>query len=214
MKLGTMQRSVFETASATTERSVAPEITITTAAVDLMGDRVFPDGLDLSGYKANPAVLWAHDAQGFTESAGIPIGTATALDITPGQGIRARWRWLEGDAFAARVRNAWEQGIIRADSIGFIPLEAKPNKLGGYDISRSRLLEFSLVPIPANPEAVRALKSLGLMGAASTLSAIRAAVREAIQESGITRPSPSMLINTVVEKTAARIAAILRRGGR
>jgi hypothetical protein len=91
----------------------------------------------------------------------IPIGTATAINVTR-DGIRARWRWLAGDEFADRVKNAWEQGVIRAASIGFKPLESVRNEEGGYDHLRWELLEFSLVTIGANQDAVRQLKGLGL----------------------------------------------------
>jgi hypothetical protein len=37
-----------------------------------------------------------------------------------------------------------------------------PNTLGGYDITASDLVVWSLTPVPCNPFAVRTLKSLGL----------------------------------------------------
>lgn len=143
-------------------------ILITTSAVDHYGDRVFPAGANLGAYLKNPVILWAHDSYGDTASAGIPIGTTRSLEIVPNLGIRASGiDWLEGDEFAGRVRNAWDQGKIRAASIGFMVDEDgwDENEYGGYDITAWTLLEWSLVPVPANPEAVRArsmLKSLGL----------------------------------------------------
>lgn len=129
---------------------------VSTSGLDLEHDRLMPEGVDLSGYLKNPVILWLHDAYGFTASAGIPVGTSRGLEVLPGRGLRTRGiDWLEGDEFAARVRNAWEQGVVKGASVGFIPLEYAPNADGGYDIARWRLLEFSLVPIPANPEAVR-----------------------------------------------------------
>lgn len=148
-------------------------ITITTMALDLENDRVFPEGAELQTYLKNPVVLWLHDSYGSTESAGIPIGTSRSLEVVPGVGIRATGiDWLEGDPFADRIRNAFEQGKVRGASIGFIPTEHLPNEHGGYDILKWKLLEWSLVPIPANPDAVRrvagprgdfalALKALG-----------------------------------------------------
>jgi hypothetical protein len=140
---------------------------ITTPAEDLEHDRIFPEGADLSAYLRNPVVLWLHDAYGHTAAAGIPVGTARSLEVIPGQGIRATGiDWLEGDPFVDRVRNAWDQRKIRGASIGFLPTKAEPNEFGGHDFLEWRLLEFSLVPVPANPEAVRgglalAVKALG-----------------------------------------------------
>jgi phage head maturation protease len=128
---------------------------ITTPDVDLEGDRVDPLGLDLEGYRQNPVVLHLHDAYASTAACGIPVATATALSVSPAGVACHGLDWLVGDAFADRVRNAFDQGVIRGLSIGFIPLESRPNKFGGHDITKSRLLEFSLVPIPANPAAVR-----------------------------------------------------------
>lgn len=129
---------------------------ITTNDVDHDGDRIFPEGGDLKAYLANPVVLWLHDAYGNTASAGIPVATTRGLKVIPGKGIRATGiDWLSGDEFADRVKNAWDQDKIRAASVGFIPLEYEPNEHGGHDIKRWRLLEWSLVPIPANPQAVR-----------------------------------------------------------
>lgn len=145
---------------------------ITTPMVDLEHDRVLPEGADLTQYLRNPVVLWLHDSYGTTAAAGIPVGTTRGLEILPGRGIRATGiDWLEGDEFAARVKNAWDQGKVRGASVGFVPEEALPNEHGGMDYRRWRLLEWSLVPIPANPDAVRtigggdvrlAFKALGL----------------------------------------------------
>lgn len=135
-----------------------PEIVISTAAVDREGDILEPDGAELADYQKNPVVGYGH----FRHET-LPIAATTSITREPGRGLRARWRWLEGDAFAERVRNAWEQGVLRAASVGFLPLDFEPRTDGrGLRYTRWSLLEWSLVPIPANPEAVRSLKALGL----------------------------------------------------
>lgn len=135
-----------------------PEIVISTAAVDREGDILEPDGAELADYQKNPVVGFGHFRQ-----EPMPIGATTSVTREPGRGLRARWRWLEGDPFAARVRNAWEQGVLRAASVGFLPLAHEPRKDGrGLRYTRWTLLEWSLCPVPANPEAVRTLKALGL----------------------------------------------------
>jgi HK97 family phage prohead protease len=101
-------------------------------------------------------VLFGHDRSG------LPVGSTTTLEVVPGRGIRARWRWLEGDPFADRVRNAFEQGALRAASIGFLPKASEPNGNGGRRFTKWELLEWSLVPLPANADAVRTLKALDL----------------------------------------------------
>jgi HK97 family phage prohead protease len=136
-----------------------PSMTITTAATDREQDEVVPEGIDLRAYRRNPVVLFGHDHRS------LPVGVATSLDVSPGEGIRATWRWLEGDPFADRVRNAYDQGVLRAASIGFSVKEYERNDHGGLRYTQTELLEFSLVPVPANDQAVRSvLRSLGLDG--------------------------------------------------
>ena len=55
-------------------------------------------------------------------------------------------------------------GFLRATSVGFRPLRFERNaQRGGNDFKEQELLEFSVVPVGANPQAVRALKSAGLL---------------------------------------------------
>lgn len=58
------------------------------------------------------------------------MGTTTRLAVTPGRAIEARWKWLEGDEFASRVKNAFEQGVLRGASVGFVPKDSEQNRHG------------------------------------------------------------------------------------
>jgi HK97 family phage prohead protease len=151
-----MEKQTFATIAAPSARGDEPQITISTVALDRDRDEVQPEGGDFTAYLRNPVVLFGHDRSA------LPVGSTTTLVVLPGRGIRARWRWLEGDAFAARVKNAFEQGVLRAASIGFLPQASEPNASGGRRFLKWELLEWSLVPLPANADAVRALKALDL----------------------------------------------------
>ena len=114
------------------------------------------DGMDFSNYRKNPVVLFAHDYSGRTESSGLPIGRTVGLDRTPDGRIRADFEFLSGDPFADRVRNAWNRGFLRAASIGWKAIEARPNDRGrGLRIVKSELIEWSIVAVPADPDALR-----------------------------------------------------------
>ena len=152
-----MKKQSFATVTADQMHGDEPRMTITTIGLDRDHDEIVPEGIDLNAYMRNPVVLWAHSYDA------IPVGTTTALDVVPGKGIRARWRWLENDDFAARVRNAYDQGILRSASVGFRAIDSERNAYGGKRYTSCELLEWSLVPVPANAECVRTLKSLGLM---------------------------------------------------
>ena len=112
-------------------------------------------GLSTDGYARNPVVMWAHDAVGRSPSGGLPIGRTLELDRGPSGRIVAEFEFLEGDPFAQRVRNAWDQGFLRAASISWLPLESKPVDGGRLRDTRSELLEWSIVAVPADPDALR-----------------------------------------------------------
>ena len=154
-----------------------PDRTVRTAQVDLVereavGQGAYrvtiaandkarrPPELDLSGistenYFKNPVVMWAHDLTGSSPSGGLPIGRTLALDWVRGRGLVARFEFLDDDPFAQRVRNAWDKGFLRAASISWVPLESGRADDGGRRDTRADLLEWSIVPVPADPEALR-----------------------------------------------------------
>ena len=113
------------------------------------------DGMSIDNYLKNPVVMWAHDAVGRSPSGGLPIGRTTRLAKTRDGRIVADFEFLADDAFAQRVKNAWDQGFLRAASISWIPLESIPAGSGGWQDARSELLEWSIVSLPADPDALR-----------------------------------------------------------
>ena len=131
-------------------------------SVDRMGDTLAVDGWDTTGFRKNPVVLWAHD------SSSPPIGRMW--------NIRANGGRLLGDVefappetygFADLVFRLVKDGYIRAGSVGFIPLDYSfsddDGRPFGIDYKRQELLEFSVVPIPANAHALVQLQAKGLL---------------------------------------------------
>lgn len=122
--------------------------TLSDGRVDRMGDVVSVDGIDLSHYRKNPVVLWQHNSHR-------PIGRATSIGVSNGA-LRATAELAtsaSGDAaHAARLIGA---GVIRAVSIGFVPGEMSyDHKRQGFNFTKSELLEFSCVSVPALPSAL------------------------------------------------------------
>ena len=137
-------------------------VRIMTGAAARDGDVVDPEGMDVTNYLRNPVVLWAHDYAGRTPSAGLPIGRTLRLDRSA-SGIDAEFEFLPDDPFARRVENAWDRGFLRSASIGWESLEAEPLGRGrGVRHRRTELLEWSLVPVPADPGASRELYAAGM----------------------------------------------------
>lgn len=130
--------------------------TITTSTPDRGADVVASGGAKIANYLKNPVVLFGHDYRA------IPVGHCTELAVADNQ-ITAKWKWLQGDAFADRVKNAWDQGVLRATSIGLNPMKwGYDEERRGYDFLEWDLLEFSICPVPMNPEAVRTMSAQGV----------------------------------------------------
>lgn len=136
------------------------DFVLSDATVDRYGDIVDPNGWDLSLFKNNPIALFGHRSD-------FPIGTW--------ENVRVEGKQLVGRlVLAARGTSArideliglLEQGVLRAVSVGFLPVEweaVDPKDVwGGSRYTKQQLLECSLVSIPANPSALAKAKALGV----------------------------------------------------
>jgi HK97 family phage prohead protease len=138
--------------------------TISTATVDRQSDTVSLDGWDFENYLKNPVMLWAHDYSH------LPIAAASKV-WKYGTKIKASVDFVPADMpvigpFAEAVFQMYKGGFLNATSVGFLPKkwkwaedDARPY---GIDFSEQELLEFSAVPVPANPEALLEAKSTGI----------------------------------------------------
>ena len=137
------------------EREVA--FTISTGAVDRQNDTISVDGWELDNFRRAGAILWAHRADE------LPIAKPTFVDAKGGA-LKARAVFEPGVyALSDLVYTMLMRGWLRATSVGFRPLEYAINEeRGGLDFLKQELLEFSVVPIPANPEALMEAKAAGV----------------------------------------------------
>jgi len=115
-----------------------------TSTVDRQGDSVDQSGWELKNFMANPVILWAHN---YGE---LPLGKVINLTISD-KGLEAEIVFADADANpkAQQVKKLIDEGILNAVSVGFIPKERN-----GNIITRAELLEISIVPVPANQEAL------------------------------------------------------------
>lgn len=142
------------------------EAMISTEDVDRDGDIMKAMGAIIDDYMKNPVVLFGHNYRDATAV----VGKALEIKKIEGQGIRARWQFADKETSedADLVRRLWAGGFLNATSIGFIPDEwDKRTDSEGEELQRGRvytewqLLEFSIVPVPANQSALRlAIKAL------------------------------------------------------
>jgi HK97 family phage prohead protease len=112
---------------------------------DRLGDQVMQD-FDLEQYLANPVVLFGHDHSD-------PVGKCLDARIENGN-LVAEIEFApttRGQEIAALV----DHGTLRALSIGFTPGDTQVNADGGFTFQKNSLVEISIVPVPANPDALR-----------------------------------------------------------
>ena len=135
-------------------------VTVSTPTLDRDKDRVLPLGLELQNYERNPVLMWGHN---YSAPFAV-IGRAEELQLTDSAfKLKPAFRDPVNDQDPMTIiRALWDADLVRAFSIGFIPKEWEDNDDGGRDFTRAEILEVSLVPIPANQEALRnAVKALG-----------------------------------------------------
>lgn len=122
--------------------------------LDRAGDIIKQEGWELGNYLANPVILYGHNVRQDRP----PIGKAIKVWV---DGIRKKRLMFDiqfdlKDPFAADIYRKVLEGFMNTVSVGFIPLEREDNIY-----TKNELLELSFVPVPANPEAVVTLRSLG-----------------------------------------------------
>lgn len=153
------------------EEARAVEFVCSTEAVDSW-DEVVEQSWKLERYKGNPVVLYGHNRSngflgGLTQEETLPIGRAEDVRVemegdTPQLKARLLFATEKQNPFAERVFQLIQAKMLNAVSVGFRPGEVKA--VAGADgkerfhLSKNELFEISVVPIPANAEAV-ALRS-------------------------------------------------------
>lgn len=115
---------------------------ISTDDEDRQGEKVNQAGLDFGNYMKNPVVLWSHK---YDEP---PVGVTTRIYKEGGKTI-AEGKWAS-TALAQELRKLYDEGIINACSIGFIPKELDADG----NTQKGEVLEYSIVSVPANPFAL------------------------------------------------------------
>lgn len=125
-----------------------------TAEPDRYGDTIDQAGWVTDAFEANPVLLWAHSYST------PPVGKVGRLE----RGERLECKDItftptEMHAFGAQVGEMVRAGFLNTCSVGFIPLEwerrvSPEGETLGYHFKRCELLEVSVTPVPANPDAL------------------------------------------------------------
>jgi HK97 family phage prohead protease len=134
-----------------------------TNSVDRYGDIIEQDW-DLKDFWPNPVLLWAHNSRE------PPIGKVTSFEVSADKTksiAKAELRPAGDNAFVDDLAKLLDMGLLNAVSVGFLPgkEDARMDERGrwvGSIYTANKLVELSLVSIPANAEAIQLARGNGL----------------------------------------------------
>jgi HK97 family phage prohead protease len=126
-----------------------------------MGDTIDPTGWDLGPFLKNPVALFGHD------SSAPPIGRASNVTVENGKLMGdIEFAPAETYAFADTIYKLVVGKYLNAVSVGFLPLEydfsEDDSRPWGLDFKLQELMEISVVPVPANSNALAGARSKGI----------------------------------------------------
>jgi uncharacterized protein len=148
---------------------------ISTDTRDRMDEVLDPEGMDMTNYKKNPVVLWAHD---YSQP---PIGKALWVK-RDGVGIISKVKFAS-TAFAQEIFQLYKEGFLKAFSVGFIPKDTKEGdgeKQPRCRFTKWELLEYSAVPVPANPDALALAIQKGILKTESIIKSMTPETKEEV----------------------------------
>jgi hypothetical protein len=152
---------------------------------DRDGDVIAVKGWQMENFLKNPVFLYAHDYRS------VPIGAAIKVmrkkdpdrlvfvEKFPSKGIYP---------FADMILELFNEKILNASSVGFIPIEwepldkeTDPNGWNGRKFIKQELLELSACPVPSNPAAVQTdayIKAFNGKSASEVIEELKGRVKE------------------------------------
>lgn len=143
---------LLDTATETLSGSRQVRVICSTESMDRMGDVIVQDGIDLTHYRKNPVVLFGHNSN-------MPVARAVDIGVR-GSRLEATVQFppLGEDEDADWCYGKISAGLVNATSVGFIPRDYEPidskQPWMGFKFTKSELLEFSFVSVPANQDCL------------------------------------------------------------
>ncbi len=154
MKVNEMMRSVAHVRVVEGEVDDITKVTASTNEIARDGWVVEPANLKTANFLRSSAVCFNHD---YEHPVATPVSTAL-IDNGDKLEISVRWPPPGTSPKSDEVRRLVKAEVIRAVSIGFIPLEMEPlnpkEPWGGQRVLAADLLEVSFVAVPADTGAV------------------------------------------------------------
>lgn len=177
--------------------SAAPRyrFTITTNSVDRDGDVIDPAGWQLDSYLKNPVVLWAHDYRQ------PPVAVARSIEKSA-TGLVSEAEFVDAATypFAGTIASLVKLGALRGTSVGFRPVEGKwstsPERKGVH-FHEQELLEWSIVPVPANPDCLVQARAEGV-----DVEPLREWAAKTLEQLGAGGAAPPQIVDLAATITA------------
>lgn len=131
---------------------------VSTPEVDRYGTIIVPSGIDYTAYLNNPIVLAQHDSDKW------PIGRCLGFAMN-GENLEATIQIECITEEGNKLNKLINAGFVKAVSVGIIPKEYEEQTIDGQKVTvytKSELVEFSVVSVPANRQALlkKSIKTL------------------------------------------------------
>jgi uncharacterized protein len=182
------------------------------ASEDRWGSIIDPLGWELDAYLKNPVVLWAHDY------GSPPIGRALSVTKTK-RSLTFRVEFAtQHSSFAADIYGLIKSGFLPGVSVGFLPLASEPydaktvsdRYAEGLKFTKCELLELSVVPVPANRNALQNAYAKGRIRESTVIMAGRS-FRSFLNGRDMFKMTPPRREWEPSPETLRRIEALMRR---
>jgi HK97 family phage major capsid protein/HK97 family phage prohead protease len=172
---------------------------------DRYGDVIEPSGWVLANFRKNPIALFNHDSK-------FPIGKWTDVRVVKDKLVGKLKLAAEGTSERIdEIIRLVEQGILRAVSVGFAPIEREAlADNSGILYKKQELLETSLVSVPANPSAIQLARSLVSDATIDLVFGEHASMRGVVTRGGVNgghASIPPLRKSTTMTPIAERIKA-------
>ena len=142
-------------------------ICVSSDKVDRMKDIILQEGINWSEWNQNPMMPWAHNYSKPSVAQGISKPWMEKYGGTTKTYVRGR---MGSHTDALQIWDAMNEGLVRAASIGFIPVKTEPRKKDDEEGApmfgaptkyiEVTALEASICSIPANNDCLLAMKSM------------------------------------------------------
>jgi HK97 family phage prohead protease len=154
-------RKHFHTEIKEVDGNMTLQFAISSNTLDRDGDTIDPAGWNLENYRQNPVVLWAHDY-------GEPPVARSLKEWVDDEKLKSRAEFTPKELypFGFMIFQMLKGGFLNTTSVGFRPEEWNfaegAERKFGIDFKRQELLEYSVVPVPSNPQALIEARSVGI----------------------------------------------------